>query len=317
MSYYSGKRKYDYSKGVPYGKPNYNRYRSPAKYRRYENALSRYPKTSSDGGRYRRRSYVPIPKMVSKNPRAGVGYVRNTGGYRFRGPVGSKESKWFDTEFATEITEDGAIIIPSLNLLTGGTGNQQVIGRECVVNRIQVRLKVFAPIIDLGNWNVKTTLFYKFVLILDTQANGQVANVDDVFELDELTLTNSIHSYMNLRNDGRFRVLATRRVKVVRDVTTDHTSVGSAPNDDVVVAPTRERMDPIHMDVDIPLTFGPVADGTIGSVKTNNLMMIGFSSNDATQGLDQLSPNVPPGFEGQEMPLATAIGVARIRFSNM
>lgn len=238
----------------------YSTYKRSGNYTYGRNVNSKYDP------RKKRRTQVQSMELVPVPPQ--VGFTRTVGNYRFQAP-GNTELKWFDTTLAaTQALSTGTILIPSINLLTAGTGESQVIGRKCVIKRIQMRFSTSAGFLSASSGaDILTDSTFRLMVILDRQANGAAATIADIFQ------DNDIRGFNNLANSLRFRVL--------RDVQYTFEREGLWNGTNYVSLPINVVMDPIYLKVDIPLEFGATPAASINDVRSNNILVAAFASDDS------------------------------------
>lgn len=164
------------------------------------------------------------------------------------------ELKFFDT--ALSFTVDRTAEVPAtgqLVLIPQGVTDETRVGRKCVIKSVQIRgVLTYAPGADA----LATTTIHIW-LVQDTQTNGAAAAITDVFT------SNSAESCLrNLDNSDRFRILK-------------HWPFSFKPQAGVAAAfnTDREIWD-YYARCSIPMDYGPATDGTIGSIRTNNLFLM-------------------------------------------
>lgn len=229
----------------------------------------------------RRRTYTTRRpgQLVRRPAQYRTGFSRTSGNYRFQGARG-RELKWKDT-FTLDtgtgfdnvpVTVNGTVIYPSINLLTSGTGESQVIGRNINIKRIQIRGIVTFDAVKNANINlVPEDMWVRFLLVLDTQANGEAFTVDDVLQDPAGAAPLSVLTYNNLSNSKRFRILKECVVSCHRDTSWDGT--------DYVVGVSELEFPPTYLKAGIPVEYGATPSSAITDVKTNNVGLIGLASN--------------------------------------
>lgn len=124
-----------------------------------------------------------------------VGYYGryNTGGHV------RKERKFIDTgqlgATCTTASEGGLLIVPTI--IAQGTGQSNRIGRKITVKSIHLRawFHKLTAVSSRGDNNIRIICFF------DRQCNGQLPALTDLLQQD------SIRSFRNLVNSGRFGVL--------------------------------------------------------------------------------------------------------------
>lgn len=177
---------------------------------------------------------------------------------------GRGELKFFDTSVGTAIATTGTVIMPSLNLLSAGTGESQLIGRKCTLNSVYVRMQLNRPAVTNASLNsVNSDDFVRIVLVQDRQANGTAPTIAQMFDHTDPQAMN------NLENSQRFRVLKEWHVNLSDVVNHDGANYFCGPLSKIV--------DPFYTKIDMPLEFGTTPSGVITDVKSNNLALLGFS----------------------------------------
>ncbi|APA62670.1 putative capsid protein [uncultured virus] len=199
------------------------------------------------------------------------GYTRTSGNFgRFAaGSHRGHENKWFDTaDTAVTIAAAGTVIAPSLNLLSAGTGESQLIGRSCIVKAIQLKGTIKRGVqSDATISNVVPDTYVKVALILDTQANGAAMTIAQMFQ------DTDIRTFNDLENSKRFRVLKEWCVEIDEESQHNGTTyfVGGAVR----------KMEGLYMKSSTPLEYGATPSGVITDLKSNNLALVGFCENAA------------------------------------
>ena len=145
------------------------------------------------GGAYKRRYAYRLRSQIRKRRarRYRPGFDRRVGFY------GKPEVKFLDTLIAYE---DINVTIQVDPILTIPRGNDQTnrIGRKINVTKVSWK----GSIILSGTQNfINTTCTVKLMIVLDTQTNGLT------FTANDLLTSNSILSFNNLSNSGRFKIL--------------------------------------------------------------------------------------------------------------
>lgn len=169
------------------------------------------------------------------------------------------------------VTGGGTIVASSLNLITQGAGENQMIGRKVVVRRITFKGSVAFPAnsnASLGNVNPSTKL--RLCLMIDKQCNGAAATISQIWQNAD------IWSLMNLENKSRFKIVK-EWVCVANRVVNKIDGGGSYFTGDALVDINWSKK------VYVPLEFAPEAvAGTraIGEIKTNNLFLVAFTEDD-------------------------------------
>jgi len=171
------------------------------RYRRYAKKAYRY---QSRARKYATRSILSYPGRL----RAGNGTYRSylnprSGGYN------GQEWKYFDSEYGPTVINVGIVggeADPagalSLNSIAQGDGPTQRDGRRVILQKITVHGRI-----GFINVNVSQpgSAVIRFMLVLDTQTNGQQLNAEDVLEVPTTAIEPlAMH---NLSWSQRFRVL--------------------------------------------------------------------------------------------------------------
>lgn len=181
------------------------------------------------------------------------GYDRTTGFYgRFQ--PGGAEAKFFDGQLAiTPVPNTGVILAPSINLIAAGTGEQQRIGRTCVVKSINIRG-------SLRNVNTSSGQKVRLIIFLDKQCNGAAATVAEIMENAD------VDSFRNLSNSQRFYILK------------DKTYVFQPNAYDVAGSIYAVSLTHVkgHKSCNIPLEFDGVT-GAITEIRSNNIGILALS----------------------------------------
>lgn len=200
----------------------------------------------------RKRKTVDVSSRVGKKmkPMPRRQYLRPT-----------TEKKWLDTAATSSaVSNTGTIVSNSINLLTAGTGESQIIGRKVVVKAIQLQGDVSVPSqSDATLGNLGPDGYMDIYIVLDKQANGAAATFGNLFESAD------VRGFKNLENSQRFRVLKAIRVKYDREVNHDGTNYFQGQ----AIVP----FDDVYLNVDIPLEFGATPSGVITDVRSNNVFI--------------------------------------------
>lgn len=201
--------------------------------------------------------YKAVKRIVSRTPRG--------------------ELKFFDT--AISFTADATGEVPAtgqLCLIPEGPGENERIGRKCIVKSIQFRgFCQFAPAA------AATAATQAFIFVVyDRQCNGAAAAITDV-----LTTSNMATGLLNLSNSKRFRILRKEAVTLMP-------SAGATTAYNNVVAPID-----FWQSVNLPLDYGTGAGGAISDQKSGNIFLLA-------------------GTDGQSDDTVTVAGQFRLRFSD-
>lgn len=217
------------------------------------------------------------------------GYLRTGGAYgRFGGGTGEPELKVHDVlitqrgDGTTPSEVFGVSTFDGLLHIAQGTDDNQRIGRKIVIKSLQARLAIKGEPSEAFGIGVSpeyglTTYLY---LVQDTQANGALAAVTDVF-----TSLIPHEAMINIDNSMRFRILK----KWIFDMEAKAGVTGSR-ND-------TSRHVEWYKKCDIPVEYSGTA-GSITELRSNNLFFVmGFT--DTAQGF-----------------WTSAIGTFRVRYAD-
>lgn len=152
---------------------------------------------------------IKTSKRGKRIARGSKGFVR-TGGYfgRFSGRRSFRrgqrvERKFFDIiNGGTVMAAAGTVVNSSLNLVTQGNKENQMIGRKITVRSIEMKFHLLKPADSDGSMagNVSADN-YRIMLIQDKQCNGAAATVAQVLEQA------NIFGLRELENTARFKIL--------------------------------------------------------------------------------------------------------------
>lgn len=217
-----------------------------------------YKKRKRDG------SSKPMPMLIDR--------ARPRRRYVPRG-ISSAESKFFDTTLAaTAMDSTGTILASSLNLVPEGNGANEMAGRKIVITKIMFHLTVESPANSGAVTAVRTSPEFRFVLVLDKQANGASATVANYLN------PAGIRSFNNLANGARFKTF-----KDIRDVITQPMSYNTTALN-FGCGPGRKTYD-FYIPCNVLVNFSDQAGGSrvLGEVLSNNFFCIGFSSSSVVE----------------------------------
>ncbi len=178
------------------------------------------------------------------------------------GDVGP-ELKFHDVDVDMTGADHSAGVIlntSSINLIAQGVTESTRIGRKCVIRSIGWRGNVdYAVATGAGAADADQL---RLMLVLDKQANGAAPAVTDVLE------SANIHSFNNLSNKGRFRVLSDK-IHFLNVVG----AAGDGTTHDYMIV-----KEPIEFfkQVNIPLEFS-AGTGAITEIRSNNLFILAIS----------------------------------------
>lgn len=195
-------------------------------------------------------------KRKVKLPEYLKGIARVSGDYQAR------EFKWHVTNIASAIPNVDHQGLPLLTI-PQGTSQEQRVGAKITITSIQCKGHII--------WNGTTVTpgeIVKVVLVLDTQANGANALWTEVMDIQ------NVHSFVNLTNSHRFRIL--KEWKVVPTNSSFFTTNGTVDNF-IKSAPTLIEW---FGRLNVPIMYSG-ATGGIAEVRSNNLELFVISeSND-------------------------------------
>lgn len=239
---------------------SFSKNRQPMK-RKYGNTTT----STASTRRYTPRRYVR--RRTGRSTAIVPGRTRQTG-YFGRYNKLSSESKFFDLqEDSIIITDSGVIIQPSLNLITGGTSENNRIGRKCTISSIHMKGTLTLPPTLLP---AETTDVCRIVLYLDKQCNGAAATFDDIFD-SNITVQDEVFKYRNLANSGRFQILY--------DKTYSLESLSAAYNGTTTSFGGATKGFKINKVVNTPIEISNSGTPTITDIRTNNYGLLGISKN--------------------------------------
>lgn len=215
--------------------------------------------------RKRKGSYGASYKKRAKSvPAAKRGYLR-TGGYygRYSGtrPPGAalmrQEKKFHDFSFiAYNPEQDGSInVFNSANEIAQDTTESGRIGRKVTLTSFSMRGSITMLTVAQPDSNVSG--LWRFVLVLDKQANGQTATWTDVFKDEE------IETFRNLANVGRFNILWDKMYSL------NPFGAGAGNGDSV----QKHMPFSVFKKMNVPVEYSGV-NGTVNEIKSNNLVML-------------------------------------------
>ncbi len=191
--------------------------------------------------------------------RGGKGYTRTAGYYgRFMGKSG--ENKFFDTLRGSQAANAaGTIIDPSLCLIPQGVTESTRVGRKCVIKSLHLKGELRLPNFAAGD---QCDLF-RLIIYVDKQTNGAAATASDILEASV-----TLHSFRNLANSGRFRILL--------DKVYPMNSQAGEGNGTTFVFNEFLRSLNINKKLNLPLEFSCTTDA-ITELRSNNIGVLGVS----------------------------------------
>ncbi len=218
----------------------------------------------SPSGR-RRSGPLVHARIATKRRRLFLPGKDRVGGYygRYAGSAG--ELKFHDVDLNDAVIAAGAQITDSINKIAQGVTESTRVGRKCTIKRISWRYRMFLPEQDavptpFAGDNVRVIMYQ------DKQCNGATIVALDLLETDDE------HSFYNLANSGRFRIL------MDKTITLNYT--GLASDNAGVVSQTRYSMEgTFNKACNIPIEFNNTT-GAITEIRSNNIgvMLIGVTA---------------------------------------
>lgn len=233
----------------------------------------------------KRRKTVWVKPLSMAVPRNSIFPASARGKYRLSGNYGrfgaDGEMKFIDNLLAFNvIASAGEIrpdtsdtVTPAVAVSATGTlvqvvqGDQtyQRNGRKITVKRINARLTLNLPASTVATEASDT---YRIMLVQDKQCNGAAATVASVLGFTGQTIT--AHSFNNLENSRRFRVL----FDVFRPI---NASAGGAPTATPSFSQTNHTL-VFNKKCNIPIEYDSSATtGAIATIRSNNLFILAIS----------------------------------------
>lgn len=181
------------------------------------------------------------------------------------------EKKFLDTadDFgATQIPTTGAIG-NSINLLTNGTGAQQLIGRKITIKSIQSRCFVtFTGVTGAANPNAAINNdIVRMLLVQDTQTNGAYAIPSDI-----LAISGSINSLINMENSGRFKILKEKVIEF------NNTVPGILATGPTYYTGSARKSFKWFKKCNIDIMYDNAASSNITDIRDNNIFWLAISN---------------------------------------
>lgn len=178
------------------------------------------------------------------------------------------ERKFFDVATNGNIVSTGTIHASSLNLVSLGNAQNNMLGRKINIKRISITGIVITPTDTDTALNTLVSFDQlRFYLIMDLQANGAAATIANIFT------TTGINTFMNLENSNRFKILKEWLFVFNGDPGHDGTMT--------YFSGSKNRFFKYSKKCDIRIDYGAQAGGSraITEVRSNNLLLCGFSLN--------------------------------------
>jgi len=228
---------------------------------------------------YGNRGASDVVPFASKN-QFGPGY--NPKRISYRPPPPNGEVKWFDvsgsytTWVAASADLPSHVMLDSLNRIEAGDKGFNRNGNKIQVTKINIR----GACLMAENSNTTFTatspgqVYFRWMLMIDTQANGSSPGATDIFEQNPTSL-DQFDVYNSLTESGRFKVLMDKFIRVdqahpMYNSTTEHTHVGN-----------RLTHFKKTIKVNLPIVYSDNLSN-MASVRNNNIFMIIFNGHDGT-----------------------------------
>lgn len=148
-----------------------------------------------------RVAYRKVGRLSAK-----TGYTRKVGFYGRYNKMGSAcgETKFHDITLSEAPTVTGGAITDTLVEIVQGVTESRRVGRKAFIKSIQWNYDIELPALVQAAVPLNGDCV-RIILFCDKQCNGAAAGVTDILE------SATIHSFRNLVNSGRFRVLMDKR----------------------------------------------------------------------------------------------------------
>ncbi len=192
---------------------------------------------------------------------------------RFRGRICTApvEKKFHEVVYTADpVTSTFATLThaggQSLNLIAQGITESTRVGRKICIHTVSMK----GAMNQANGTTVNPAEAVRLFLIHDTQPNGADGPIADIME------GTGIHSFRNLANESRFRILWSKKF---------HFRPGLSGNGTTHAFPNSVIHFGFHKKVEIPIQYDSTA-GAITEVQTNNLQLIGVNDNNTTCTLD-------------------------------
>lgn len=233
----------------------------------------------------RQGSFAKYPKSKRRQPpqdnQFGPGY--NPKRVSNRKPPPNAELKWNDTTgLVTTWVAAGSGLpshsaVDSLVRISQGDEGYQRTGQKLMVKKITIRGAVEAYQNSNTTFNSTTPgeVWFRWMLFIDTQANGAFPTVTDIFE-ETPTGADQFDIYNSLRESGRFKVLMDKFLKVSAAHPMYNTSSGHTH-----VANRVTHFKKTINNINLPITYSD-ATSNLASLRNNNIFMVIFNGHDGT-----------------------------------
>lgn len=234
----------------------------------------------------KRKKQIAYPKQwdakrkKTANQQFGPGY--NPKQVSYRKPPPNAELKWFDKTSVQNGWNAAGGGMPS-NLTTttlvdiaAGDDGYNRNGNKIMVRKLTIRGACELDQNDSATFTSTTPgeVWFRWLIIIDTQANGGIPALTDVFEEDP-TSGDSYDLYNSLKEAGRYKVIMDKYIKVnqahpMYNTTSGHTHVANR---------VTHFKKTINLNLPIHYTGG---QGAVGQVRNNNIFMVVFNGHDGT-----------------------------------
>lgn len=234
----------------PWNRPTWGKgsvYRRPRRVQRQMQAIT-YARKAAYGQRW--------GNVIPRTRRFRRGFNR-TGGYygRYNGHTHARaELKFLDGVVSDNPVASTGNLTSTVLVIPQGTGESQRIGRKCTVKKFSWQYTLTFKEQTSG---AVTHDEIKLIVYLDTQANGASAGVTDILE------TNNIHSFRNLANSHRIKVLAVRQHSLH-----SVSGAGDGADNDYAGMSLHGRID---IDCNYDIEYGSGVTGALSEIQSNNI----------------------------------------------
>ncbi len=174
------------------------------------------------------------------------------------------ELKFHDATLDDTVIDAAGSVTATVNDIPQGITEITRNGRKCTLRSFHWRYTIFLSPVDAQAVPGLPDVC-RVILFQDKQCNGATAAVTDVLE------TANIHSFRNLANGGRFRILCDKLHTINFE--------GLASDGAGVVSQARKQMDyTFNKTLNVPIEFSSTT-GAIGEIRSNNLGVLLISAN--------------------------------------
>lgn len=183
------------------------------------------------------------------------------GGYAGAGFPNSGCLKFHDVSLVDVVVPSTGVIIDSMCLIAQGITESTRIGRSCTIRKIGWKWSVELPETETDNDSCDAI---RMIVFQDKQCNGATAAILDVLE------SATYHSFQNLANKGRFRILYNHTVDL-------NASSGGPASTTTTSYGCHAKSGEWHKKVNINLQYDAAA-GAITELTSNNIGVILITS---------------------------------------